>query len=77
LQHLDRKPVGTARTEIDAIAGRVQRALEKAAKLLEPKVRMVTLERATLKTADDVEAWLAKACETLTEALGDRPVMVS
>jgi hypothetical protein len=77
LRHLDNKPFGTARTEIDAIAGRVQRALEKAAKLLEPKVRMVTLERATLKTPDDVEAWLAKARAALTEALGDGPVMVS
>ncbi|HYH17974.1 MAG TPA: BREX system P-loop protein BrxC [Azospirillum sp.] len=77
LQHLDRKPLPTARTEIDAIAGRVQRALEKAAKLLEPKVRMVTLERATLNTPEEVEAWLAKARATLTDALGDGPVMVS
>ncbi len=76
LQQLDRKPLGTARTEIDAIAGRVQRALEKAAKLLEPTVRMVSLERATLRDAKDVDDYLAKTRATLMAAVGDGPVMV-
>ena len=48
---LDRKPLSSTQAEIDAIAGRVNQAIERAARLLEPKVQTVTLERATLRDA--------------------------
>ena len=41
-----------------AIAGRVNQAIERAARLLEPKVQTVTLERSTLRDASEVEAWV-------------------
>ena len=46
---LDRKPLAGIQAEIDAIAGRVNQAIERAARLLEPKVQTVTLERSTLR----------------------------
>lgn len=54
---LDRKPLSGIQAEIDAIAGRVNQAIERAARLLEPKVQTVTLERLTLRDAAEVEAW--------------------
>jgi hypothetical protein len=76
LDHLARHSLAAMRNAADAVAGRVQRALEKAAKLLQPSVRTITLERATLTSAEEVDAWLAKARATLTAAVGEGPVLV-
>src|SRR5690606_3035786 len=56
--HLDQRPLASAQAEIDAIPGRVARAIEQAAKLLLPKVQTISLERATLRDAAEVEAWI-------------------
>jgi hypothetical protein len=76
LDHLSRHSLAAMRAAADAVAGRVQRALEKAAKFLQPTVRTITLERATLTSAEEVDAWLAKARATLTAAVGEGPVLV-
>jgi len=62
--------------ERDAIAGRVQQAIERAAKLLEPKVRLVAVERTTLRSPLDVEQWLARQKATLLAAVTDGPVLI-
>ena len=62
---LDRKPLSSTQAEIDAIAGRVNQAIERAARLLEPKVQTVTLERATLRDAGEVNAWIERQKTTL------------
>ena len=49
LAALDAKPLSARQAEADAVAGRVQKALEQAARLLEPKVRPMSIERATLR----------------------------
>lgn len=75
--HLDRKPLSSIQVEIDAISGRVNQAIERAARLLEPKVQTVTLERSTLRDAAEVEAWVERQKATLLAKIGDGPVLVN
>ena len=75
--HLDQKPLSNIQAEIDAIAGRVALAIERAARLLEPKVQTVTLERSTLRDAAEVEAWVKRQSATLIEAVRRGPVLVN
>jgi hypothetical protein len=75
--HLDHKPLSNIQAEIDAIAGRVALAIERAARLLEPKVQTVTLERSTLRDAAEVEAWVKRQTATLIEAVRHGPVLVN
>jgi hypothetical protein len=74
--HLDSHPLTTAKTEIDAVPGRLQQAIEQAAKKLEPKVQPVSIERATLRSAEDVEAWLERTKQQLMDAVENGPVLV-
>lgn len=77
LNELDGKPLASRRGEADAVTGRVQRALEQAARLLEPKVRPFAIERATLATPEDVREWLDRQQKALLTAIEDGPVLVS
>ncbi|HEX8092110.1 MAG TPA: BREX system P-loop protein BrxC, partial [Blastocatellia bacterium] len=74
---LDARPLASRQAEIDAIAGRVQRALERAAKLLEPKVRPLAIERVTLRSEEDVRGWLSRQEVRLLEAVKNGPVLVN
>jgi hypothetical protein len=74
---LEAKSLSSRHAEADAVPGRVQKAMEKAAKLLEPKVRAVTIERSTLTTEVDVDAWLDRQKKALVAAIKDGPVLVS
>ncbi len=76
LAALDARPLSGRWAEADAVPGRVQKALELAARLLEPKVQTVTLERATLKTEADVQQWLERQQKRMLEALKQGPVLV-
>lgn len=76
LAHVESHPLASAQTEIDAIAGRLQQAIERAAQLLEPKVQPVLLERTTLRTEGDVNAWLDRARIRLIDAVNRGPVLV-
>ena len=73
---LDRRSLAGVRAEIDAIRTRAVHALERAVRLLEPKVRSMALERATLRDATEVEAWVERQKKALIEAVGDGPVLV-
>lgn len=75
--HLGQKPLSNIQAEIDAIAGRVALAIERGARLLEPKVQTITLERSTLRDAAEVEAWVQRQATTLIEAVRHGPVLVS
>jgi len=75
-RHLDARTLKVALAERDAIPGRVQQAIERAARLLEPKVLAVAVERVTLRTPEDVEAWLGRQKGTLLAALADGPVLI-
>ena len=75
--HLDQRPLSSAQAEIDAIPGRVAQAIERAAKLLEPKVQTIALERSTLRDAAEVEAWAERQKKTLLDAVANGPVLVN
>lgn len=77
LKQLEAKPLSVVRTEIDAIAGRVQHAIERAAKMLEPKVQTISVERATLRSESDVNEWLDRQKARLVEAVKQGPVLVN
>jgi hypothetical protein len=55
---------------------RFQQAQQDAAKLMEPQVTFVSVPRRTLKTVEDIDAWLAEAREDLVSALQRGPVGV-
>lgn len=74
---LDAKPLRVIRAERDAIAGRVQRAIEQAARLLEPKVQTIAVERSTLHNEQEVDAWLHRQKERLLAALKSGPVLIN
>ncbi|TXN82680.1 BREX system P-loop protein BrxC [Methylobacterium sp. WL8] len=74
---LDRKPLSNIQAEIDAIAGRINHAIERAARLLEPKVQTVTLERSTLRDASEIEAWVHRQKVALLAKIADGPVLVN
>jgi hypothetical protein len=76
-RHLDGRPLRVARAEQDAIPGRVQQAIERAAKSLEPKVQTITLERNTLRSEQEVDAWLERQKTRLLEGLKQGPVLVN
>ena len=48
-----------------------------AAKRLEPKVRPVAIERATLATEEDVNRWVDKQHKILLDAVKDGPILVN
>ena len=75
--HLDKMPLSNAQAEIDAISGRVALAIELAAKLLEPTVQTIGLERSTLRNVAEVEAWVERQKKVLLDAVGNGPVLVS
>ncbi|MBK8060292.1 MAG: BREX system P-loop protein BrxC [Gemmatimonadetes bacterium] len=77
LRELDARSLAARRAEGDAVAGRVAQALQMAAKVLEPKVRPISIERATLRDDADVKAWLARQEVLLTREVALGPVLVN
>jgi len=59
-----------------ALRSRFEAVRVAAAQLLEPKVTRVTLPKRTLKTEEDVQAWLHETGQLLNERLKQGPVMV-
>ncbi len=74
---LDRTPLSGWRDAIDAVRQRQANAAMKAARKAEPTVQTVPLERATLRTPEDVEAWTARQKERLLKAIERGPALVS
>jgi len=75
-QQLDARPLRVVHAERDAIAGRVQQAIERAARLLEPKVQAISVERSTLHNEQEVDTWLRRQKERLIAALKAGPVLI-
>ena len=76
LAHLEARPLRSVRTEIDAIPGRLQQAIEQAARRLEPQVQTVALERATLRTEQEVNAWIERTKTKLIQAVKNGPILL-
>ncbi|MDI9528354.1 MAG: BREX system P-loop protein BrxC [Candidatus Cloacimonadota bacterium] len=76
LKTLNETPINSFRDRIAALPSRFNKALEDAAKQLEPKTRALKLPSRTLKTAQDVDTWLEDAKATLSDAIKDGPIIV-
>jgi hypothetical protein len=63
-------------TRRDALPQRFAKALEEAARLLEPKAVRVSLPSATIHDGDELKNWLTKVESTVREKLGNGPVIV-
>ena len=77
LSSLGRISLDAWRTRTDALVQRFELARIQADKLVEPKIRHVKLESATLHTSDEVREWLAKTERELLEHVKQGPVVVS
>jgi hypothetical protein len=76
LNELDVRSLAARAAEVDAVSARMQRALEAAARLLEPKVQTIALARVTLRTKDDVQTWVEEQQAVLLDAVERGPVMI-
>ncbi len=76
LESLIARSIGDWITLNDALQSRFQKALTEAAQLLEPKAHRITLPKATIKTEDQADAWLAQAKKQIIENLKDGPVIL-
>jgi hypothetical protein len=75
---LDRKPLDQWRAEIDAAPARQQKAAERAARIAEPEAKPAYVERgSTVRTVEDVDAWLARQRERLMAAIQLGPAVIS
>lgn len=61
---------------IAAMPGRFDAVLQAAAELMEPEAKFIHLPRRTIKSRDELEAWLAEVKAQLTTALEAGPVII-
>ena len=61
---------------LDAIPQRFARALQEAARLLEPKAQRVVLPSATLKTTEELDQWLQQVRTLVAAKIQDGPVIL-
>jgi hypothetical protein len=77
IRELDASSLLARATEAEAMPARAHRAIELAAKALEPTVRALALERATLRSSEDVKNWLARTEATLLDAVKSGPILIN
>jgi hypothetical protein len=77
IRELDGSSLSARATEAEAMPARAQRAIELAAKALEPTVRAFPVERATLRSSEDVRNWLERTEARLREAIQSGPILIN
>jgi hypothetical protein len=77
LRCLEECPLASWKTRTNALPQQFRNAALAAAKLLEPKTQHVRLTSSTLKTPEDVEAWITKTKQDLLAKLPSGPVVIS
>lgn len=77
LESLERISLDAWRTRTAALPQLFAEARIQADKLVEPKIHHVKLESATLRTPEEVKAWVTKTEQTLLEQLEHGPIVVS
>lgn len=77
IRTLEQTPLPAWKTRTDALLQQFVRAAIAAAKLLEPKTQPVHLTSGTLKTEQEVKAWLASTEKALLAKLKTGPVVIS
>ena len=76
LNALDRRDLEGWRAVLAALPKRFADARADAARELEPKTQSVSLRSDTLRTEDEVKAWLSKTEEELISRLADGPIVI-
>jgi hypothetical protein len=76
LSTLDRLPLSSFADRVAAIDSRFDAVLVAAAELMEPQAQFVKLPSRTIKTDEDLEAWLLDAKQTIAQALKNGPVVL-
>ncbi len=76
LTTLKRAGLTALQDRVAAMPGRYNQILLETARLLEPELQEVFLPGRTLKTKEDVDAWLDQARELLMEKISKGPVLV-
>lgn len=76
IESLEKISLDVWRYRREALPSLFEQVRLEAAKLLEPKVIPVALPHRTLRTPDEVEAWLGEVAKLLVETMKDGPVMV-
>ena len=64
------------RTLVEAMPQRFQKALEEAARLLEPKATRVALPAATIHDERELDTWIDEVRETIKDYLKEGPVIL-
>jgi hypothetical protein len=77
IRTLEQTPLAVWKTRTDALPQQFARAMMAAAKMLEPKTQRVHLASGTLKTEQDVKAWLDATEKDLLAKLKNGPVVIS
>ena len=77
LESLQRISLDGWRTRTAALPHLFAEARAQADKLVEPKIRHVKLESPTLRTAEDVDAWVKKTEQDLLHQVEQGPIVIS
>jgi len=77
LAALQSQSIASRRSESNGYRTKVDRLLEAASKLLEPKVQTISLGSALFRNEDDVRAWVEQAQKKLIEAVKKGPVRIN
>jgi len=77
IANLNATPLPSWREKSDALSQRFANAALKAAQLLEPKVQRIKLASGTLKSPEQVRAWLAEQEGSLVEKVKNGPIVIS
>jgi len=73
---LSRMPLPMFADRLAAMKGRFDLVLEEAAELMEPEAQFIRVPRQTIKTDEDIEAWIATVKKQLKTALAQGPVVI-
>lgn len=76
LATLDALPLRIFDDRIAALPGRVADLRRAAAKWVEPQTQFVNIPRPTIRTAAELEEWLAEVKQTVATALAKGPVSI-
>lgn len=76
LQTLSGISVSALADRVAALPARFDQALQEAAKLKEPTAKLVYLQKPTLKTDEEIDAWVEQTREHLKKALKEGPIIV-
>jgi hypothetical protein len=76
IKALQTHPLKVWNDRIDALPERFACAREMAARELEPKSQTVNIPRRTLKSDDEIDAWVKEVTDQLKIALRKGPVLI-